>query len=94
MIDDRPNATNPSEATERLIDRLQRTNIRNYMLLSGTMTQFLSCLQNPSDPFCPGANNTPSQGWSQLYLYLNYPTVLQPTLNHSTDIGAQELFVP
>jgi hypothetical protein len=68
--------------------------VRNYMLISGALTQFRACLQNPNDPSCPGANNTPAEGWSQLYFYLNNPTVLQTSLSRSLDIGRQEVFVP
>lgn len=53
------------------------------MIISGTMTQYGACLQNGG---CSGTNNTPSQGWTQMYDALNSDSQTAQGLSWSTDI--------
>jgi hypothetical protein len=56
------------------------------MVFSGVMTQYFSCID--PDVGCGATeDNTPQQGWQQLYTELNAdPATAQPVLSSSTDI--------
>lgn len=87
--------TTGSQAKEwyRLVKYSISKNPGNPMIISGTMTQYQACIDQ-GDP-CSGTNNTPEQGWTQLWDLLNADpetaqTLLNPsTLRWSTDISWQ-----
>lgn len=57
---------------------------------SGPMTQYQACVQRSDDSTCPQMDNTPEQGWQQLYDALNAsPLTAQPLLRWVTDIAWQ-----
>lgn len=57
---------------------------------SGPMTQYQACIQRNGDPTCPQMDNTPSQGWQQLYDALNASSyTTQSVLRWVTDIAWQ-----
>ncbi|MEW6505563.1 MAG: hypothetical protein AB1457_16515 [Chloroflexota bacterium] len=59
------------------------------MTFAGAMTQFQSCQQRPSSE-CATLDNTPDEGWSQLYYWLNSdPRTAQQVLRWVTDIRWQ-----
>ena len=49
----------------------------------GALTQYQACLTGGG---CPGADNTPNQGWSQLSSALNADTRTAQTLNWASDL--------
>jgi len=59
------------------------------MTFPGAMTQYQSCQQRRTDE-CETLDNTPEEGWSQLYYWLNQdPRTAQPVLRWVTDIRWQ-----
>jgi hypothetical protein len=54
------------------------------MNISGSLTQYQACIDNGGG--CSGTNNTPSQGWSQLYNKLNGDSRTAQGLAWSTDL--------
>ncbi|MGH3170019.1 MAG: fibronectin type III domain-containing protein, partial [Trebonia sp.] len=53
---------------------------------AGELTEYTTC-QIPGITWCTGIDNTPAQGWDQLYLQLNSsPATAQESLPWSTDI--------
>lgn len=59
------------------------TGMGGALVFAGEMTQYTACQTQP----CPGANNTPTQGWNQLYNALNGSSnTAQASLPWSTDI--------
>ncbi|MFZ6018108.1 MAG: hypothetical protein ACOYXO_00745 [Chloroflexota bacterium] len=59
------------------------------MTFAGAMTQYQSCQQRPSAE-CATLDNTPDEGWSQLYYWLNQdPRTAQQVLRWVTDIRWQ-----
>jgi len=59
------------------------------MTFPGAMTQYQSCQQRVSSE-CATLDNTPDEGWSQLYYWLNQdPRTAQPVLRWVTDIRWQ-----
>jgi hypothetical protein len=74
----------------RNADQWQRVSLHGYInhqgnriRFSGTLTQWLAC-QNQS---CPGTNNTPQQGYLQLYQALYKDTRTAWPIQWSTDIS-------
>lgn len=59
------------------------TNHGGRMTLMGAVTQYQACQQRGG---CTGTNNTPSQGWSQLWDALNADTRTAQSLRWSTDM--------
>jgi hypothetical protein len=62
---------------------------QNYgqsMIISGALTEFGACVQDPTDPTCLPVATTPAQGWQLLYNKLNSSTLTSQTLPWSTDI--------
>jgi hypothetical protein len=57
------------------------------MIVKGAMTQRQACQDLGSA--CPGTNNTPAQGWSQLWDALNSDARTAQSLDWSTDITYQ-----
>ncbi len=56
----------------------------------GPMTQYQACVQRSDDSTCPQMDNTPSEGWQQLYDALNSdPLTAQSVLRWVTDIAWQ-----
>jgi hypothetical protein len=61
---------------------------RGYpMDFAGTLTNFGACAQAPGDPVCPYIDNTPEEGWTQLYNLINGANVsTYDDLTYSSDI--------
>ncbi|PEC20012.1 hypothetical protein COM96_21940 [Bacillus cereus] len=86
--------TNSSQAKEwaNLVKYSFTKNPSNPMIIAGVMTQYQACLDQGG---CSGTNNTPEQGWTQLWNALNSDsqtaqTLLNPqTLRWVTDITWQ-----
>jgi len=56
------------------------------MYFTGALTQYGAC-HSPQPRSCNGTDNTPEQGWSQLWDWINrYPNTQQSELRWSTDI--------
>ncbi|PFF83222.1 hypothetical protein CN329_26995 [Bacillus cereus] len=86
--------TNSSQAKEwaNLVKYSFTKDPNNPMIIAGVMTQYQACLDQGG---CSGTNNTPEQGWTQLWNELNADsqtaqTLLNPqTLHWVTDITWQ-----
>lgn len=86
--------TNSAQAKEwaNLVKYSFTKNPSNPMIIAGVMTQYQACLDQGG---CSGTNNTPEQGWTQLWNALNSDsqtaqTLLNPqTLRWVTDITWQ-----
>lgn len=59
------------------------TNHNNRMMIQGSLTQSQACQQRGG---CSGMNNTPNQGWLQLWNVLNSDTRTAQSLRWSTDM--------
>jgi hypothetical protein len=64
------------------------TNHGNSMNFQGAFTQWQAC-QDVGPDACPYTDNTPSQGWTQLFNALNADTRTTQPLKWSTDISWQ-----
>ena len=63
------------------------TNHASAMNFSGSFTQWQACQDVGG---CTSTGNTPTQGWTQLYNYLNGDTRTAQPLNWATDITWQQ----
>lgn len=53
---------------------------------AGTLTQYMACVQSPGDSLCSVLDNTPEQGWQQLYDKVNRDPLTFDDLKYSSDI--------
>jgi hypothetical protein len=69
------------------ISRYTYTNPERPMYFAGAMTQWYACVDSPvEDCHALQTDNTPSQGWTQLWQALNADPVTAQNLDWSTDI--------
>ena len=54
------------------------------MVILGSLTQWNACQENGG---CSGTDNSPSEGWQQLYDQLNSDSRTAQSLSYSTDIS-------